>query len=63
MAQTLEEFVRGTPFAAELERLREVEKRARAALRVLDGLASCPDVTIRMALDTLSLRELGKVVR
>jgi hypothetical protein len=32
MPQTLEEFVRGTPFAAELERLRAVEEATRRFL-------------------------------
>ncbi|MFL5381276.1 MAG: hypothetical protein ACJ8GN_01995 [Longimicrobiaceae bacterium] len=39
MPQTLEEFVRGTPFALELERLRMVEK---ASADLLDAVDSVP---------------------
>jgi hypothetical protein len=62
MPQTLEEFVRGTPFERELERLREVEKRAQAVLRVLDGLSTFPGATAAVAAQTLSVRELRKAV-
>jgi hypothetical protein len=37
MPQTIDEFVRGTPFERELERLREVEASARDVLTFLEG--------------------------
>lgn len=40
MPQTLEEFVRGTPFALELERLRKVEASAREVLEQIDQVAA-----------------------
>jgi len=37
MPQTLEEFVRGTPFLEEVNRLREVERHARRVVLLLEG--------------------------